>query len=193
MQTLGRMLAVLGLLSIGAEAAQAQYWRVHEGPWLSVGLSYGSANVSCDSCVAGPRTSGVAGFLGLGGTVSSHVRLGGGVHAWWHSDGTATETLSNVGAMLYYYPVSTRGGLFLTGGIGLSNYHIDSSPSYDGWGWGFTAGAGFDYPVGRHVALEPLVTYAYGYVGDVNLAGVGTYATGWKQNVVDFGLGLMFH
>jgi len=30
-------------------------------------------------------------------------------------------------------------------------------------------------------------------VGDVNESGAGRFATGWKQNVVEFGLGVTFH
>jgi len=30
-------------------------------------------------------------------------------------------------------------------------------------------------------------------VGDVNESGVGRFATGWKQYVIDFGLGVTFH
>ncbi len=75
----------------------------------------------------------------------------------------------------------------------MSNYYVNSNPSFDGWGWGYTAGAGYDVPLSRSVSLVPVVTYAYGRVGDVNQAGVGTYATGWKQNVVDLGVGVTFH
>lgn len=193
MPTVVRILAVLSVVSsVTASAAQAQYARRRDGFWIGFGLGYGSANISCDSCASGPRTGGIAGFVQLGGTVNRHVRIGGAVHAWWHSDGIATETLSNVGAALYYYP-DVRSGFFLSGGLGLSNYHVDSSPSFDGWGWGFTAGAGYDVRVGRDVSLTPAVTYAYGGVGDVNESGVGTIVTGWKQNVIDLGLGVTFH
>src|SRR5207247_10708538 len=74
-----------------------------------------------------------------------------------------------------------------------SNYYVNSSPSFDGTGWGFTAGAGYDIRVGRDVSLTPVVNYVYGGVGDVNESGVGRFATGWKQYVIDFGLGVTFH
>src|SRR2546422_6530023 len=117
----------------------------------------------------------------------------GAINVWAHSDGTGnTETMSNVTASVYLYP-QARGGFFFTGGLGFSNYYVNSSPSFDGTGWGFTAGAGYDIRVGRDVSLTPVVNYVYGGVGDVNESGVGSFATGWKQHVIDFGVGGTFH
>src|SRR2546422_9237870 len=73
----------------------------------------------------------------------------GAINVWAHSDGTGnTETMSNVTASVYLYP-KAKSGFFLTGGLGFSNYYVNSSPSFDGTGWGFTAGAGYDIRVGR--------------------------------------------
>ena len=192
MRRAARALALLSVFFLVAPRAQAQYPQRRSGFWIGFGLGYGSANVSCDNCNGGPRTGGVTAFLKLGGTPSRHLRIGGAVNAWSHSDGTATERMTNFTASLYFYP-EARNGLFLTGGLGFSNYHIDSNPSYDGTGWGVTAGAGYDVRVGRSISLTPLVNYLYGDVGDVHLSGLGTSATGWKQNVLDVGLGVTFH
>src|SRR6266853_572797 len=85
-----------------------------------------------------------------------------------------------------------RGG-HVTGGLGFSNYHVNTSPSFDGTGWGFTGGVGYDIRVGRDISLTPVVNYVYGGVGDVNEQGLGAAFTRWKQNVVEFGLGVTFH
>ena len=37
------------------------------------------------------------------------------------------------------------------------------------------------------------MNYFWGGVGDVNRPGIGTVFTGWKQNVLDVGLGVTFH
>src|SRR5438445_3708335 len=59
---------------------------------------------------------------------------------------------------------------------------------------GGTAGVGYDIRVGRNVSLTPVANFVYGGVGDLNVSGGGApFATGWKQNVVDFGLGVTFH
>jgi len=186
------VLTVAGLLGAAAPAAWAQYPQRREGFWIGFGLGYGSANVACDGCGSGPRTGGVTAFVKLGGTPSPNLLIGGAINGWSHPSGGATETMGNVTASLYYYPVA-RGGFFLTGGLGFSDYRVDTSPVVDGTGWGFTAGVGYDIRVGRNVSLTPVANFAYGGVGDLNVSGGSPFATGWKQNVVDFGLGVTFH
>ena len=180
------------MLSVAAPAARAQYPPRRNGFWIGFGLGYGSANVTCDSCGSGSRTGGVTAFLKLGGTPSRNLLIGGAINGWSHESGGATETMANVTASLYYYPAA-RSGLFLTGGLGFSDYRVDTSPSVEGTGWGFTAGIGYDIRVGRNVSLTPVANFVYGGVGDLSVSGGGTFATGWKQNVVDFGLGVTFH
>jgi len=129
----------------------------------------------------------------LGGTPSRNVLIGGAVNGWSREQGGATETLGNVTASVYLYP-SPSSGLFVTGGLGFASYIVDTSPEVSGTGWGFTGGIGYDIRVGRNVSLTPVVNFLYGGVGDVQLSNAGgTFATGWKQNVVDFRLGVTFH
>jgi len=192
MRTAACIFAAAGLLSVAAPAARAQYPQRRNGFWIGFGLGYGSANVTCDSCGSGSRTGGVTAFLKLGGTPSRNLLIGGAINGWSHESGCATETMANVTAFLYYYPAA-RSGLFLTGGLGFSDYRVDTSPSVEGTGWGFTAGVGYDIRVGRNVSLTPVANFVYGGVGDLSVSGGGTFATGWKQNVVDFGLGVTFH
>jgi hypothetical protein len=187
-----RIVTLLAAFSCAASAARAQYPQRRDGFWIGFGLGYGSANITCDNCAGGPRTDGITGFVKLGGTPSRNLLVGGAINTWLHSDSSATEALTNLTASLYLYPAA-RSGFFVTGGLGFSNYHVNSTPSFDGTGWGFTAGAGYDLRVGRDVSLTPVVNYVYGAVGDVNQSGVGRYATGWKQNVVELGLGVTFH
>ncbi len=188
-----RIVALLAAFSCAASAARAQYPQRRDGFWIGFGLGYGSANIKCDQCVDSSGVGGVTGFVKLGGTPSRNVLIGGAINVWAHSDGTGnTETMSNVTASVYLYP-EAKSGFFLTGGLGFSNYYVNSSPSFDGTGLGFTAGAGYDIRVGRNVSLTPVVNYVYGRVGDVNESGVGRFATGWEQHVIDFGLGVTFH
>ncbi len=189
------VVASLGILALAvAPAARAQYPQRREGFWIGFGLGYGSANISCDNCDSGSRTGGVTAFLKLGGTPSRNVLIGGAVNGWSHSRGGATETMGNITGSLYYYPVATS-GLFLSGGLGFSNYHVDTSPSTNGTGWGFTGGVGYDVRVGRNVSLTPVVNFVYGALADFDVATSGglTTATGWRQNVIDLGLGVTFH
>lgn len=185
-------LALAGLLMLVASTARAQYAQRRDGFWIGFGLGYGTANISCDDCGSGPRTGGVTGFLKLGGTPSRNVLIGGTVNAWSHSSGGATETMGNVTASVSVYPLAAS-GLFVTGGLGFSNYDVNTSPSVSGTGWGFTTGVGYDIRVGRTVSLTPVMSFVFGGVGELQQSSGGTFATGWKQNVVDFGLGVTFH
>ena len=187
-----RLVTLLAAFSCAASAARAQYPQRRDGFWIGFGLGYGSANITCDNCGRGPRTDGITGFVKLGGTPSRNLLVGGAINTWFHSNSSATEALTSLTASLYLYPAA-RSGFFVTGGLGFSNYHVNSTPSFDGTGWGFTAGAGYDIRFGRDVSLTPVVNYVYGAVGDVNQSGVGRYATGWTQNVVELGLGVTFH
>jgi len=192
MSTVLRVVALSVALAGGASAARAQYPQRHDGFWIGFGLGYGSAGVTCDGCRSVSRQGGVTGFLKLGGAPSRNLLIGAAINGWAHSDSSATETMTNVTASLYLYP-RRRSGFFVTGGLGFSNYHINSTPSWDGTGWGFTAGAGYDLRFWRDVSLTPVVNYFWGGVGDINQAGAGAVFTGWKQNVLDVGLGVTFH
>ena len=191
MSTATRVVVLSVALGCGAAAARAQYPQRHDGFWLGFGLGYGSAGVTCDGCNRASRQDGVTGFVKLGGAPSRNLLIGGAINAWGHSDGNATETMATITASLYLYP-RLRSGFFVTGGLGFSNYRINSTPSWDGTGWGFTAGAGYDLRFGRDVSLTPVVNYFWGGVGDVSRAGL-TRFTGWRQNVLDVGLGVTFH
>src|SRR5438034_4505528 len=188
-----RIVARVAAFSWAASAACAQSPERRDGSLMCFWLGYGSANIKCDQCVDSSGVGGVTGFVKLGVTPSRNVLIGGAINVWAHSDGTGnTETISNVTASVYLYP-QAKSGFFLTGGLGFSNYYVNSTPSLDGTGWGFTAGAGYDIRVGRDVSLTPVVNSVYGGVGDVNESGVGRFATGRKTYVIDFGVGVTFH
>jgi opacity protein-like surface antigen len=191
MDKTSRVVTLLAVLSCAASAAQAQYPQRREGFWIGFGVGYGSANISCDNCVSGSRIGGPTAFLKLGGTPSRHLLIGASLNGWAHPTNGLTETVGNITASLFYYPV-TKSGFFLSGGLGFSAYNLDSSPEVNGSGWGFTGGVGYDVRVGRNVSLTPVVNYTYGALGDFDVPGIGT-ARGWKQNVIDVGLGVTFH
>jgi hypothetical protein len=116
------------------------------------------------------------------------------VNALAKESGGATELLGNLTASVFYYPAPAS-GFFLTGGLGFSLYLRELSgggSDTHGGGWGFTAGAGYDIRVARNVSLTPVVDFVYGGVGDLT-SGQATVARGWKQTVIDVGLGITWH
>jgi hypothetical protein len=192
MRIVERVVVMLVALAGVARAVRAQYPQRRDGFWIGFGLGYGSANVWCDNCRAGPRTGGVTGFLKFGGSPSQHLLIGAAINGWSHDNVGATETMANLTGSLYFYPTA-RSGLFFTGGLGLSAYHVNTVPAWDGTGWGLTLGAGYDIRVGRDVSLTPVVNYFSGALGDVTGPGTGVVGSRWRQDVIDVGVGVTFH
>src|SRR6266540_3000097 len=187
MRLTARCYAVAVMLMLIAPAVYGQYPQRRDGFWIGFGLGYGSANVSCDG--------GVTGFVKLGGAPSRNLLIGGAINGWTHSSGGVNETIANLTASVYYYPPAT-GGLFVTGGLGFSTYYVDTDPEVSATGRGFTGGVGYDIRVGRNVSLTPAVNFVFGALEDFDAPAPGggvVRATGWKQNVIDFGLGVTFH
>jgi len=167
-----RTLTLAGLiLGLVASRAAAQHPQIREGFWVSFGLGYGSAHEKCDGC-ADTTVGGVTGFVRLGGTLSRRLLLGGEIDGWTHSYGgspSSAETLGNVTAALYFYPMPA-GGLFLKGGLGFSDYRFSVSGgggSVTGLGGGVVAGLGYDIRVGRNISITPTADFWYGSVGDL--------------------------
>lgn len=192
MRTVVRVVGVVVAFSGVAGPLRAQYPQRRDGFWIGFGLGYGSANVSCETCRAGARTDGVTGFVKLGGSPSQHLLIGGAINGWSHENIGATETMANLTGSLYFYP-RARSGLFFTGGLGWSAYHVNTVPAWEGTGWGLTLGAGYDIRMGRDVSLTPVVNYVYGALGDVTAPGSRVVGSRWRQDVIDIGLGVTFH
>ena len=194
MRVVMRPLGILGILTcIAAAGATAQGPHRRQGFWAGFGIGYGSANTSCDDCTSGPRVGGYTAWLKAGGTLNPSVRLGVLADGWSHISSGVTETMGNLTASVFLYPRASS-GFFLTGGAGFSDYRLDTSPSITGTGWGFTVGLGYDLRIGGELSLTPVANYGWGGVGDLSYGdGGGFYTTGWKQNYLDFSLGLTFH
>jgi hypothetical protein len=54
------------------------------------------------------------------------------------------------------------------------------------------AGAGYDFRVKKNLSITPAVNFWYGKPGNVPHDGEPLF-TNWKQNVVDFTVGVTFH
>src|SRR5438094_9896928 len=104
-----RVVILLAVLSCAASAARAQYPQRRDGFWIGFGLGYGWGNITCDNCVDSSSVGGITGFVKLGGAPSRHLLVGGAINGWAHSDGAATETLTNVTAAPYLYPAAWSG------------------------------------------------------------------------------------
>jgi hypothetical protein len=187
--------AFLGALLGLASSAAAGHPQERQGFWIGLGGGYGSADASCDECEGGDREGSFTGFVKLGGTLNERVLLGVETNGWIKEESGATLILGSLTGTVTFYPQASS-GFFLKGGVGLS--YVDTELSEDSvtvslskTGWGVLAGLGYDVRVGRNVSITPCVNFYYGQPGDLSFEG-GTLG-GWKQNVIEFAVGITFH
>jgi hypothetical protein len=156
------------------------------GIWF--GLGVGAGGESND--VGGPGYSDLfyqpTVSLRVGGTLGSHLRLGGEFLSWFDEQGAATASLSSLLFIAQLYPLSST-GLYFKGGLGLGRNAVSFDFGYDVGDTGFAGliGAGYELRVSRRFYLNPtvdLVGHRYNGPGDF------TYA----ERLVNFGLGVLF-
>jgi outer membrane protein with beta-barrel domain len=131
---------------------QAQNAQTRDGFWFSGGLGYGS--LGCDNC--GSREGGISGNLSLGGTITPRFLLGVGTSGWTKSEQGATLTVGLVDARIRFYP-QTRGGFFVTGGVGIGSVtgSVSGFGSNTETGAGMILGMGYDVRVSRNTSITP--------------------------------------
>jgi outer membrane protein with beta-barrel domain len=188
--------AVTSLASASAASAGSHPQERH-GFWAGLGVGVGSAEVTCDGCEPSHReTSGVV-SIRLGGTLNERLLLGADYNIWLKEQDGVTVTLANAAATLTLYP-QPASGFFVKGGVGLSMVMTEfregsTTVTVDpGYGLGLIAGAGYDFRVKKNLSITPAVNFWYGKPGNVPHDGE-PFFTNWKQNVVDFTIGVTFH
>jgi Outer membrane protein beta-barrel domain len=208
-----RAVAGLTFLSPGrrpaepASTAAASPRRAQErhGLWLGFGMGHGSAAATCphtNDCrkgngQSGPLASRVGGattYLKVGGTLGSRVLLGAELTAWSGlavaiPSGRRDETLANLLASAYLYPVPSA-GFFLKGGVGVSSYSRHESRGSSSRGLGLGAGIGYDVRVARNVSLTPALGFVRGFVRGTSTFGA---REDLRHNVLDATLGVTIH
>jgi len=179
--------STLILCSFGAalvvlpQHAEAQRPQTREGFFIGVGIGGGS--LGCATCLE--REGSFTGQVTFGGTLSPQLLLGVESSGWTKEENDARLTHANASAVAHFYPVAT-GGLFLSGGVGLSTLEVSTTSgsvtvSTTETGLGFTAGAGYDVRVRNNFSITP-----YG------LFGWGDFDAG-SANTFQFGLGVTWH
>jgi hypothetical protein len=189
---------VLGSLAVAHSPAWAgSYEQVRQGYWWGFGLSYGSAHASSDDATDfafATRSGALGSYVRFGGTVGEKTLLGCEVNGVTKTTEVGTTTIGNISAVLYYYP-ARRSGFFVKGGAGLGVAVVDlkdDDNNVSGVGAGLTLGIGYDYRIGARTSLTPTLTYYAGWPGQLEYDG-STVATGFKHNVLEFGLGITRH
>ncbi len=142
-----------------------------QGFWYVVGVAPGWARVTCQIC-AGRRSTGLSAFVGLGGSTSRALRIGGELAAWRQRDGNITQSLMSVGAAAYWYP-SLRRRFYVRGGTALVMHRLsDGTDVATSSGIGPQMGVGYEHAASRRWLVAPFVHYSVGvFGGDVKFNG----------------------
>jgi outer membrane protein W len=190
----GMAVVLAGVLSSVPASAQE-----HGGVFFGGGAGLGMANADCDECGGDSdrENSGVL-YLRGGVALNPHVLLGGEFNLWGKKEtgvlgAENSIKMYNLTGTVTFYPQTE--GFFVNFGAGLAFVGLDSTVgntnlSIDlGKGFGVLLGTGYDIRVGEHIAVTPAVQYWYGAPGDLKV-GNATFLHDWRQNVVDFTIGL---
>jgi hypothetical protein len=196
---LRQMIAVSALCVLAAAPLQAQKGLVEvptnarEGFWIGFGLGGGSIGSSCPSCGT-DRTSGVTGFLRLGGTLSQHVLLGGEVDGWGRSQNGVTGSMGFGSFVASIYP-SGRGAFFLQLGLGGMTYTEDDGiDKVTATAPAGSLGLGYDIRVGRMLSITPFLNALASSAVSFQVNGVSVPSgEDIRLNLVHLGIGLTWH
>ena len=136
---------------------------IRRGPWLNLGLAFGSVG-----CVAICSSVAPAAEVSVGWPVSPQLSLGVGM-AGWTKDGPTYEyegarirlTVGSVALRARFYP-QRKAGFFLSGGLGLGITRLsdEHGGSFTQTGAGFLGGLGCDLWMNPHLSLTPFIDFS---------------------------------
>lgn len=157
------------------------------GFWLGLGVGAGGESYDVTN---GPGYSSLfyqpTVSLRAGGTIGSHLRLGGEVLSWIDDQGDRVRSLSSVLLLAQFYPIRTA-GLYLKGGLGIGRDAVDFDDGFNLSDTGFAGlvGAGYELRVAPRVYLNPVVDFV-GHTYDSRTGG------SYRERMVNFGIGVLF-
>lgn len=163
------------------------------GFFFGLGLGYGSNWVNCDQCEQ-TRSDGFAGFFKIGAHLSDNIGIGFESDGWFGSVEQSDVWSSNWSGVVYFYPGG--GNLMLRGGLGAAYLQASFPAPVIGqtvetaWGFGATAGIGYDFPVGFVAVLNPVINVNYGSYGSIRTPSGNI--TGVNSLILQFALGITF-
>ncbi len=185
------------LLWIGAFAVPAlaqQPVQAAGSWWMGAEFGAGQLKLSSDQSPGERNTTFAMGALG-GYSFGSHLRIGAEVNGWLLqafdlNNPAVGESVSNVMGIADLFPIA-RVPIFVRAGAGVGHYENARPEGYNGSGWSWTAGAGYEFRVLRRVGLAPMVAWSTGHFGDVH--NPITVETGRRFSVVEFKLDILYH
>jgi len=192
-----RMCTAVAALAVAATSAgPAQEARSdagrspRHGLYASAGVGGGSVGFECSVCLSDKRSDGAAGFLGLGGTLSPHWRLGAEADVWGRREGGVERAAVAIQFVAAWYP-SRTGGFFVKAGVGgLAHVEDNGLVEVSAAGGSFMLGIGCDLRIAGSLAITPYVTSIVTSRSTVQVNGVKIPGVEVNPNLAHFGLAL---
>jgi hypothetical protein len=162
--------------------------------WVALELGEGQLKLTSDQFNTARDPVFALGFVG-GHSLGNRARIGLELNGWllqsFNLNNPAVgESVSNVLALVDVFPIR-KTPIFLRAGPGLALYQNNRPGGFNGTGWSWTAGVGYEIPLAEKFGLAPIVDYAAGSLGDVR----NTLAveTGRRYSVVEFKVAIAWH
>lgn len=186
-----RVLSLVAALMSMSAAVLAQNPQTRDGFGISFGFGNGSAGVECNNCSSG-RSSGLSGYLRLGGYLRPNLFLAGESNGWVHSESGVDETLGYYTFVAQWYP-NVQTGLYLKGGLGFATYAAtDGTDNLSATAPAITLGLGYDFRVGKNFSLTPFGNYLRSIESELKANDTST-GFNLSTNVFQIGLGFTWH
>lgn len=162
--------------------------------WVALELGEGQLKLTSDQLNTARNPVFALGFVG-GHSLGNRARVGLELNGWllqsFNLNNPAVgESVSNVLVVVDVFPIR-KTPIFLRAGPGLALYQNNRPGGFNGTGWSWTAGVGYEIPLTEKFGLAPIVDYSAGSLGDVrNTLGV---ETGRRYSVVEFKVAIAWH
>ena len=191
-----RVILIAGLTMVLASAISAQVPGRHQGLWVTGGVGFGSAKISCAECEDGDLGSGPTATLGLGLGISRRLFLGAEVTGWFKESNGINDRAGFAALTIRYYPLAGR-QFYVGGGAGFGRHRTGvrrEGPLSDREGLTQSAVAwrlesGVDLLLGNQFVLTPNASYNRTMSSDLKKDG-SSLGVSAAFSVVQFGLSL---
>ena len=178
-----------------AVQAQSLAFVRRTGGYASLGFGGGNFKLKCDSGCVGDQLSAsdlelVLGrnFGRRGGRAPARLRAEIIFHVQSNREQSSDVFSASAGAAFYLVD-----NLYVRGGVAYARPSTeDATGAYQGGGLGFQAGAAYDFPVGRNLALSPYVAFRSASISHLDASAVGgaTGTTKGSLRALSFGVAL---
>ena len=177
-------------------ATSAQVRGRHQGLWITGGMGFGSAKISCAECEDGDLGSGPTATLGLGLGISQRLFLGAEVTGWFKESNGINDRAGFAALTLRYYPLVGR-QFYVGGGAGFGRHRtgvkregaLSDREGLTQSALAWRLESGYDVLLGNQFVLTPNASYNRTMSSDLKKDGSSLDVSA-AFSVVEFGVTL---